>query len=73
MKKYNSFEDPVEESEGNGVLILNTQSNVKRPLITNLAGHEITNFEFTFDDNTEVSYSCPLLWKNENFIRYLTL
>ena len=49
-------------------MILNTQSNAKRPLITNLAGHEITNFEFTFDDDTEVSYSCPLLWKNENFI-----
>ena len=36
-------------------------------MITNLAGLEITKIDFTYED-TEVSYSCPLLWKNENFI-----
>ena len=38
------------------------------PIKTDLSGAEVTDFDFTLDDETEVSRSCSLIWQNENFV-----
>ena len=40
----------------------------KPPTIIGLDGAEIIGFNFEYDNETEVSYSCALLWRNENFV-----
>ena len=38
------------------------------PMMTDLTGAKITDFDFTYDDGTEVSGSCSLVWQNQNFV-----
>ena len=37
-------------------------------MITDLTGSQITDFDFSYDDETEVDASCSVLWQNENFV-----
>ena len=65
--KNQSFIDPAKEPE-KGVLILSTWSSSNVPIITNLTGVEITNFDFAYDDETVVLFSCSIVWQNENYV-----
>ena len=38
------------------------------PMITDLSGSQITEFDFTYDDETEVEASCSIIWQNENYV-----
>ena len=61
--------DSVKEPEQKGVLILTTRYRTTNvPTIIDLNGAEITEFNFTYDEKTEVDGSCALVWKNENFV-----
>ena len=37
-------------------------------MLTDLTGAEITDFDFTYDEETEVFRSCSVVWQNENYI-----
>ena len=54
-----------------GVLVLNTQGasySPKPSIIISLEGEKLKESEFEYDNQTEVSHSCALVWRNENFI-----
>ena len=48
-------------------MILNTRSS-KVPIITDLNGTLINEFDFAYDDETEVDLSCSVTWQNEFYI-----
>ena len=55
------------EPEKNGILVLSTYLSNK-PMITDSSGALISDFEFSYDDETEVIGSCSVIWQNENYL-----
>ena len=50
------------------VLVLNSNSIMNAPIVTNAFGRQDTNFFFMMGENTEVRYSCGLTWRNQHFV-----
>ena len=60
--------ESVELESNTEVLILSTRFPEHVPIITNTTGRSDRNFFFLYEDETQVSGSCGVTWRNQLFI-----